>query len=100
MSAARAFAMHKPIIIIKPGRFAESAKAARSHTGSMAGDDAIYEAAFERVGVVRVKEISDLFNVAEILDSRKLPNGPRLAIVTAAGGPGTRKDSEWPIGTD
>ncbi len=88
MSAARAFAMHKPIIIIKPGRFAESAKAARSHTGSMAGDDAIYEAAFERVGVVRVKEISDLFNVAEILDSRKLPTGPRLAIVTAAGGPG------------
>jgi acetyltransferase len=88
MSAARAFAMHKPIIIIKPGRFTESAKAARSHTGSMAGDDAIYEAAFERVGVVRVKEISDLFNVAEILDSRKLPGGPRLAIVTAAGGPG------------
>ncbi len=88
MSAARSFAMHKPIIIIKPGRFTESAKAARSHTGSMAGDDAIYEAAFERVGVVRVKEISDLFNVAEILDSRKLPGGPRLAIVTAAGGPG------------
>lgn len=88
MSAARAFALHKPIIIIKPGRFTESAKAARSHTGSMAGDDAIYEAAFERVGVVRVKEISDLFNVAEILDSRKLPKGPRLAIVTAAGGPG------------
>lgn len=88
MSAARAFAMHKPIIIIKPGRFTESAKAARSHTGSMAGDDAIYEAAFERVGVVRVKEITDLFNVAEILDSRKLPKGPRLAIVTAAGGPG------------
>lgn len=88
MSAARAFSMRKPIIIIKPGRFTESAKAARSHTGSMAGDDAIYEAAFERVGVVRVKEISDLFNVAEILDSRKLPKGPRLAIVTAAGGPG------------
>ena len=88
MSAARAFSMRKPIIIIKPGRFTESAKAARSHTGAMAGDDAIYEAAFERVGVVRVKEISDLFNVAEILDSRKLPKGPRLAIVTAAGGPG------------
>ena len=88
MSAARAFAMHKPIIVIKPGRFTESAKAARSHTGSMAGDDAIYEAAFERVGVVRVKQIADLFNVAEILDSRKLPRGPRLAIVTAAGGPG------------
>ncbi|MCK9228316.1 MAG: bifunctional acetate--CoA ligase family protein/GNAT family N-acetyltransferase [Syntrophorhabdaceae bacterium] len=88
MSAARAFSMRKPIIIIKPGRFTESAKAARSHTGSMAGDDVIYEAAFERVGVVRVKEIADLFNVAAILDSRKLPRGPKLAIVTAAGGPG------------
>jgi acetyltransferase len=88
MSAARAFAMHKPIIILKPGRFTESAKAARSHTGAMAGDDAIYEAAFKRAGTVRVKEIADLFDAAEILDSRKLPRGPRLAIVTAAGGPG------------
>ena len=88
MSAARSFAMHKPIIILKPGRFTESAKAAQSHTGAMAGDDAIYEAAFKRAGAVRVKEIADLFDAAEILDSRKLPTGPRLAIVTAAGGPG------------
>ncbi len=88
MSAARAFAMRKPIIVIKPGRFTESAQAARSHTGAMAGDDAIYEAAFKRAGVLRVKEIADLFDCAEILDSRKLPKGPRLAIVTAAGGPG------------
>jgi acetyltransferase len=88
MSAARAFAMHKPIIILKPGRFTESAKAARSHTGAMAGDDAIYEAAFKRAGVVRVKEIADLFDAAEILDSRKFFRGPKLAIVTAAGGPG------------
>ncbi|HUL36350.1 MAG TPA: bifunctional acetate--CoA ligase family protein/GNAT family N-acetyltransferase [Thermodesulfobacteriota bacterium] len=88
MSAARSFAMRKPIIVLKPGRFTESAKAARSHTGAMAGDDAIYEAAFKRAGVVRVKEIADLFDAAEILDSRKLPRGPKLAIVTAAGGPG------------
>lgn len=88
MSAARAFAMRKPIIILKPGRFTESAKAARSHTGAMAGDDAIYEAAFRRAGVVRVKEIADLFDAAEVLHSRKLPRGPKLAIVTAAGGPG------------
>ena len=88
MSAARAFAMRKPIIILKPGRFTESARAARSHTGAMAGDDAIYEAAFRRVGVVRVKEIADLFDAAEVLDSRHLPGGPKLAIVTAAGGPG------------
>ncbi len=88
MSAARAFSMRKPIIVLKPGRFSESARAASSHTGAMAGDDAIYEAAFKRVGVVRVKDIADLFDAAEILDSRKLPMGPKLAIVTAAGGPG------------
>ena len=88
MSAARAFARRKPIIILKPGRFAESAKAAHSHTGAMAGDDAVYEAAFRRAGVVRVGEIAELFNAALVLDSKRLPAGPRLAIVTSAGGPG------------
>ena len=88
MSAARAFARRKPIIILKPGRFAESARAAHSHTGAMAGDDAVYEAAFRRAGVVRVGEIAELFAAAEVLDSKKLPAGPRLAIVTSAGGPG------------
>ncbi len=88
MSAARAFARRKPIIIVKPGRFAESARAASSHTGAMAGDDAIYEAAFRRAGVVRVGEIEELFNAALVLDSKKLPAGPRLAIITSAGGPG------------
>lgn len=88
MSAARAFARRKPIIILKPGRFAESAKAAHSHTGAMTGDDAVYEAAFRRAGVVRVGEIAELFAAAEVLDSKRLPAGPRLAIVTSAGGPG------------
>ena len=88
ISAARAFAHRKPIIILKPGRFAESARAAHSHTGAMAGDDAVYEAAFRRAGVVRVGEIAELFAAAEVLDSKKLPAGPRLAIVTCAGGPG------------
>ena len=88
MSAARAFASRKPIIILKPGRFAESARAASSHTGAMAGDDAIYEAAFRRAGVVRVGEIEELFDAAKVLDSKKLPAGPRLAIITSAGGPG------------
>jgi acetyltransferase len=54
----------------------------------MAGDDAVYEAAFRRAGVVRVGEIAELFDAAEVLDSKKLPGGPRLAIVTSAGGPG------------
>ena len=76
MSAARAFARQKPIIVVKPGRFAESARAAHSHTGAMAGDNAVYDAAFRRAGVVRVREIADLFDAAEILDSTKLPRGP------------------------
>lgn len=88
MSASRGFARNKPIIIVKPGRFSESAKAALSHTGSMAGDDQVYEAAFKRAGVVRVKEVADLFNAAAVLDSKNLPRGNRLAIITNAGGPG------------
>lgn len=86
MSAARGFARSKPIIIVKPGRFSESAQAALSHTGALAGDDQVYDAAFKRVGVIRVKEFSDLFNTAEVLDADSLPKGRRLAIVTNAGG--------------
>jgi acetyltransferase len=88
MSAARGFARRKPILILKPGRFAESARAAHSHTGVMAGDDAVYEAAFRRAGIVRVGEIAELFDAAQVLDSKRLPAGPRLAVLTAAGGPG------------
>jgi acetyltransferase len=94
MSAARGFARNKPIIVVKPGRFAESAKAALSHTGSMASDDNVYDAAFKRAGVVRVKDVGDLFNSAEVLDSRHLPRGRRLAIVTNAGGPGVMATDE------
>ncbi len=86
MSSARGFARTKPIVVVKPGKFTESAKAALSHTGSMAGDDQVYDAAFKRVGVIRVSEFSDLFNAAAVLDSKYLPRGGRLAIVTNAGG--------------
>jgi len=86
MSASRGFSRSKPIIIVKPGRFTESAKAAHSHTGAMAGDDQVYDAAFKRVGAIRVKEFSDLFNAAEVLDSKYIPKGRKLAIVTNAGG--------------
>jgi acetyltransferase len=88
MSAARGFARNKPIIVIKPGKYSTGAKAALSHTGSMAGSFEVYRAAFRRVGVVRVDEIQDLFNCASVLDSRHLPAGPRLAVITNAGGPG------------
>ncbi|HLN90148.1 MAG TPA: GNAT family N-acetyltransferase [Candidatus Binatia bacterium] len=88
MSAARHFARTKPIIVVKSGRFSESAKAAASHTGSLSGEDDIYDAAFKRAGIVRVSEIADLFNAAEVLGTQPLPKGPRLAIITNAGGPG------------
>jgi len=88
MSAARHFARTKPIIVVKAGKFSESAKAAASHTGSLSGEDAIYDAAFKRAGIVRVEEIADLFNAAEVLGTQPLPRGPDLAIITNAGGPG------------
>jgi acetyltransferase len=88
MSAARHFARTKPIIVVKSGKFTESAKAAASHTGSLSGEDGIYDAAFKRAGIVRVNEIVDLFNAAEVLGTQPLPKGPNLAIITNAGGPG------------
>jgi len=88
MSAARHFAKSKPIIVVKSGRTARSALAAASHTGALAGDDTLYSAAFRRAGVVRVDEISDLFDASEVLSRVSSPRGPRLGIVTNAGGPG------------
>jgi acetyltransferase len=87
MSAARGFARTKPIIIIKAGKHLAGAKAAHSHTGALAGDYEVYDAALKRVGVVRVDEIDDLFNCASVLESKHLPEGPALGIVTNAGGP-------------
>ena len=88
MSAARHFARTKPVIVVKAGKYTESAKAAASHTGSLTGEDVIYDAAFKRAGIVRVEEIADLFNCAEVLGMQPLPNGPNLVIITNAGGPG------------
>ena len=87
MSAAKGFARTKPIIVLKAGKHAAGAKAASSHTGALAGDFVVYDAAFKRAGVVRVDEIADLFNCAEVLESRLLPAGPKLGVVTNAGGP-------------
>lgn len=88
LSAAREVALSKPIIIIKPGRSAAAAKAAASHTGSLTGSDEVLEAAFRRSGVLRVGTIADLFYMAEVLSKQPTPKGPRLTIVTNAGGPG------------
>jgi len=88
LSAAREVALSKPIIVIKPGRTAQAAKAAASHTGSLTGSDEVLAAAFRRVGVLRVDAIADLFNVAEVLAKQPRPSGKRLTILTNAGGPG------------
>ena len=88
MEAARQVAVHKPIVVIKVGRTPEAARAAASHTGAMTGRDAVLDAAFERAGVLRVDTIEELFDMAEVLSKQALPQGPRLAIVTNAGGPG------------
>jgi acetyltransferase len=87
ISAAREVALSKPIIVIKPGRTEAAARAAASHTGSLAGSDEVLEAAFRRSGVLRVGSISDLFYMAEVLAKQPRPAGPRLTIVANAGGP-------------
>ena len=88
LSAAREVALTKPIIVIKVGRTEAAAKAAASHTGSLTGSDEVLHAAFRRVGVLRVETIAELFHMADVLAKQPKPKGPRLAIVTNAGGPG------------
>jgi acetyltransferase len=88
LSAAREVALNKPIIVIKAGRTEAAAKAAASHTGSLTGSDEVLDAAFRRGGVLRVNNLSDLFNMAEVLAKQPRPKGPRLSIVTNAGGLG------------
>jgi len=88
LSAAREVSLNKPIIVIKAGRTDAAAQAAASHTGALTGSDEVLEAAFRRCGVLRVQTIADLFYMAEVLAKQPRPKGPRLAIVTNAGGPG------------
>ena len=88
MTAARAFARMKPIVAYKAGRFPESAAAAASHTGALAGEDAVFDAAFARMGVARVFNIGEIFDCADLVGRAKVPRGPRLAVLTNAGGPG------------
>ncbi|MFB3777863.1 MAG: bifunctional acetate--CoA ligase family protein/GNAT family N-acetyltransferase [Bryobacteraceae bacterium] len=87
LSAAREVALTKPIIVIKAGRTAQGGKAAASHTGSLTGSDDVLDAAFRRSGVLRVNQISDLFYMAEVLAKQPPPKGPKLTILTNAGGP-------------
>jgi len=87
LSAAREVALSKPIIVIKAGRSEAASRAAASHTGALTGSDEVLDAAFRRSGVLRVHNIADLFYMAAVLGRQPRPNGPRLTILTNAGGP-------------
>jgi len=84
---ARRFTRTKPIVCVKAGRTAEGSKAASSHTGALSGPDAAAEAILEQTGVLRVDSVGEMFDVAQALVSQPLPAGPRVALLTNAGGP-------------
>jgi acetyltransferase len=88
MSAARAAARIKPVVVVKSGRMAQGARAAATHTGALAGSDAVYDAAFQRAGMLRVSDLRELFDCAETLGRLKSPPGKRLVILTNGGGIG------------
>src|SRR6266567_3828082 len=88
MSAARAAARNKPVLVVKAGRVPEGAKAAASHTGALAGSDDVYDAAIRRAGMLRVFSTEDLFDAVETLARARPLTGDRLAILTNGGGPG------------
>ena len=88
MSAARAAARTKPVVVVKSGRHAQGAKAAATHTGALAGSDAVYDAAFRRAGLLRVLDLDELFAAAETLGRVRPFSGKRLAILTNGGGIG------------
>jgi acetyltransferase len=88
MSAARAAARVKPVVVVKSGRMAQGARAAATHTGALAGADSVYDAAFRRAGVLRVSDLRELFDCAETLGRVEPPSGKLLAILTNGGGIG------------
>lgn len=88
VSALRAAARVKPVILMKVGRYAAGSRAIKSHTGAMVGGDDVFEAVVRRTGAVRVKTIGQLVAAAQALASRVRPQGNRLAIITNGGGPG------------
>jgi acetyltransferase len=88
MSAARAAARSKPVLVVKAGRAPEGARAAASHTGALAGSDEVYDAAIRRAGMLRVLSTEDLFDTVETLARARPLRGERLTIMTNGGGPG------------
>jgi len=88
LRAAHAASMKKPVVAIKSGRTKAGTRAASSHTGSLAGIDQIYEAAFRKAGIIRVDGIEEMFDLCQAFSQCPLPEGNKVAIVTNAGGPG------------
>jgi len=88
IQVAQEVSKKKPIVIIKAGVTSAGAKAVSSHTGSLAGSESAYQAAFKQSGVIRAKTINELFNYALAFVNQPLPKGPRVAILTNSGGPG------------
>jgi acetyl coenzyme A synthetase (ADP forming)-like protein len=84
---ARRFSRRKPIVCVKAGRTAEGGRAAASHTGALAGPDVAVDALLEQTGVLRVESVGEMFDVAQALVTQPLPAGPRVAVLTNAGGP-------------
>jgi len=85
---AEKISARKPIVLIKSGSTAAGAKAASSHTGSLAGGDTAYEAVFAKAGIIRCKSITQQFNYARAFANQPLPKDSRVAVITNAGGPG------------
>ncbi|WP_394201782.1 bifunctional acetate--CoA ligase family protein/GNAT family N-acetyltransferase [Shewanella waksmanii] len=98
LSAARAAARNKPILVIKSGRSLEGTDAAKLHTGGVVGNDAVYEAAFRRAGMLRVNDLIELFAAVETLAHSSALQGERLAIVTNGGGPAVLALDELMLG--
>jgi acetyltransferase len=94
MSALRAAANAKPVIVLKAGRKPSGTKAALTHSGAIVGSDDVFEAALRRAGAVRVRSFVQLFTIAKCLSARHRPQGKRLAIVTNGGGPGVLS-ADW-----
>ena len=88
LSSAREVALTKPIIVLKAGRTDAGARAAATHTGALIGGIEVLDAAFRRCGVLRVGSLSELFRMADVLGKQPRPRGPRLTILSNAGGPG------------
>lgn len=88
ISAGRGFALSKPIIVLKAGKSKKGSRIITGRTGKPIGDDRVYDAVFKRIGMMRVNEVRDLFNLAEVLDSYLLPRSPKLTVITNDSGVG------------